>query len=129
MANRPFAHLTSRAPSHVFPGPLRRPGWILRGAHPRRRNRQVAHTYQETNGGRRTTFRAGCVLIRAIQRTRPFPTLFFLPQISLPAWPNFPPSPVLVLASIIHTGESCSCSPIPGGVVSLLMHPYRVASS
>ena len=34
----------------------------------------MAHTYQQTNGGRRTTFTPGCVLIRAIQRTRPFPT-------------------------------------------------------
>jgi hypothetical protein len=58
-------------------GPLRRPGCVLRGVHPRRRDRQVAHTYQETNGGRRITFRPGCVLIRAIQRTRPF----FPPQL------------------------------------------------
>jgi hypothetical protein len=71
VADQPPVHFADGTPSHVLAGPLERPGCVLRGVHPRRRDRQVAHTYQETNGGRRTTFPPECVLIRAIQRTRP----------------------------------------------------------
>lgn len=149
MANRPLAHLTDRAPSHVFPGPRRRPGWILGGAHPRRRNRQVAHTYQETNGGRRTTFRAECVLIRAIRRTPPIPHLPSLlarslvallqqqllqMQISLLPTQRLAKFPSLLLAfsSLLFFSHPALPSPSPAQVVSpvALMHaPSAVALS
>lgn len=120
MANRPLAHLTDRAPSHVFPGPRRRPGWILGGAHPRRRNRQVAHTYQETNGGRRTTFRAGCVLIRAIRRTPPIPHL--PPLLARRSSPAAAPSNANLFAADAETRQISLPPP------SLLVAPVLLAS-
>lgn len=138
MANRPLAHLTDRAPSHVFPGPRRRPGWILGGAHPRRRNRQVAHTYQETNGGRRTTFRAECVLIRAIRRTPPISLHCSLARSSPAAAPSNAnlfaadaetrqislPPPSLLVAPVLLASPAQVVSP-----VALMHAPSAVALS